>query len=520
MGKYTATAQALLASTLKKNRDRVFVKMEGQSMTYADLDRRSNRVANAMAGMGYGPNDRVVIIMPNCLEYTVINMGLVKTGVTLLALNIMLSEREIAFILKDSGVKAAFVDQMFFDLVTRLKEGLPDLKHVIAIGGQCPEDFIPYEELTGGRSESDLPLNAVEDDQFLISYTGGTTGTPKGVVHIQSNLFYDFLAHCVEFNWGSDETILLMTPLSHAAGLFMWVGMIRGATHVIERKFDPFRALELIEKEKITMTFMVPTIMYVLLDILKQKPFDIASLRTILYGAAPITEKRLAEALNVFGPVLFQVYGQTECPNMITSLPPSDHLRALENPAILQSCGRPVMMTSLRILDREGHEVPVNSVGEIAVRAPYVMKGYNNKPEETAAAFTADGWLLTGDMGRVDEQGYVYIVDRKKDMIISGGMNVYSVEVEEVIQKHPKVRQVAVIGVPDDHWGEAVTAVVVAGEECAGEEIMEFCRDRMARYMQPKKVIFTDRLPVTTIGKIDKVELRAPFWAGRGKNVN
>jgi len=514
------TAQALLTGALKKFRDRVFMKIDGGKMTYGELDKRSNALANAMVKLGYGKGDKVILILPNSMEIAVCCLGMIKTGVTLTSLNIWLSEREISYILKDSGVRAVFVDPAFYDLVQKAQGELPHIEHIIAFGTECPDGFMPYERLLSGSSEKDAPLAAQADDEFLVSYTGGTTGTPKGVVQTQSSVYFNLLSHCLELNASHDEKLLLMTPLSHAAGLLMLLGMIKGATMVVERKFDPFRALELIEAEKITTVFAVPTMIYVFLDILKQKKSDMSSIRQITYGAAPISETRLAEALDVFGPVFNQAYGLTECPSMITVFPVADHLKALADPTLLQSCGRPALMCSLRILDEEGKELPVGKVGEITVWAPYLMKGYHNKPDETVHAFTKDGWLRTGDMARMDENGYVYIVDRKKDMIISGGMNVYSIEVEEVIQRHPKVRQVSVIGVPDDHWGEAVTAIVVPAGDCGEAEIMDFCRDKMAKYMEPKKVFFRENLPLTAVLKVDKMALRAAFWEGKGRRVN
>lgn len=369
------------------------------------------------------------------------------------------------------------------------------------------------------QPDTDHELNANPGDELLIAYTGGTTGAPKGVVHTQQNFFYDELAHCAEFNWQNDERFLLMTPLAHAAGPFIWAGTIKGATHVIEQQFDPLRVLKLVQEERITMILLVPTIMYVLLDTLKQSAFDISSLKTILYGASPIAEERLTEALAVFGPILYQFYGQTENPNLISTFTPFDHQKALEDSSLLQSCGRPITMVMLKIIDPTGSEVATGDIGEIAVKSPYMMKGYNNQPEATAEAFTADGWLLTGDMGRLDENGYLYIVDRRKDMIISGGMNVFSIEVEGVIQKHPKVKSVAVIGIPDDHWGEVVTAFVVPYEEVTPEEIVVFCKGKIADYMRPKKVYITDHIPLTPIGKANKAELRAPFWEGKSRKI-
>ncbi len=514
------TAQFLLKGSLKKFRDRVVMKLDGCELTYAELDRRSNILANALAGLGYGPGDKVIMILPNSIEIAVISVAIMKTGAAITSLNIWLSAREIGYILKDSGVKAIFVAPEFYELVQKAKGEMPRIEHVIAVGAEFPEDFTHYDRLVAGGLDKELPPNAAEGDLFLISYTGGTTGTPKGVMQTQSGLYYNLLSHCLELGMTHDERLLLMTPLSHAAGLLMFLGMLKGAQMIVESKFDPFRALERIEQERITTLFAVPTIIYVFLDILKQKPYDMRSLRQITYGAAPISEKRLAEALNVFGPIFMQAYGLTECPSMISILTPYDHLRSLDDPAILQSCGRPALMCAVRILDEQNNDLPPGAVGEIAVRSPYLMKGYHNKPEETAKALTPDGWLLTGDMGKLSTDGYLYLVDRKKDMIISGGMNVYSIEVEEVINKHPKVRQASVIGVPDDHWGEAVTAVVVAEEGCSEAELLDFCRSKMAKYMQPKNVIFQNQLPQTTVGKIDKNALRAAFWSGKARNVN
>jgi fatty-acyl-CoA synthase/long-chain acyl-CoA synthetase len=264
---------------------------------------------------------------------------------------------------------------------------------------------------------------------------------------------------------------------------------------------------------------MVPTIIYMLLDILKQKKYDTSSLRLILYGAAPIAESRLTEALEVFGPIFFQKYGQVEIANMITTLTPEDHIRAMQYPKLLQSCGRPDSMTNVRIVDDNDVDVPPGSAGEIIVKAPYLMKGYLNQPELTAKTLKG-GWLHTGDMGKFDEEGYLYIVDRKKDMVVTGGMNVFSAEVEECIAKHPSVRQVAVIGIPDEKWGEAVTAVIVPNGEVSSDEIIQFCQGKLSKYAVPKNIFFKDSLPMTLIGKTDKKVLRAPYWKDADRMVH
>ncbi|MGE5423312.1 MAG: AMP-binding protein, partial [Ignavibacteriales bacterium] len=399
MGWHSITLQTLAANSFKKNRDRVFGKFEEQEITYMELDREANRLANAAISKGLHPGDRVGILVSNSLEFVVIYFGLLKAGLTVVALNDLLGEREASFILADSGVKMAFVGPLFMEKIVQLKPELPELKTVVAVHCEAPQGFTSWEDFKQGHPITDPSFNVGPEDEAIIIYTGGTTGIPKGVVHSQEGLVFNIAQHCMEFNWNENEKILLMTPLAHAAGLIMMVGMVKGATHVIEKWFNPVRALELIQNEKITLTMMVPTIIYVLLDMLKQQPFDVSSLTTILYGAAPITEKRLAEALEVFGPIMRQAYGQTECPNLITTLTPGDHLKAVDNPGILGSCGRPVHLASLVILDTEGNEAAIGQPGEIAIKSPCIMKGYNKKPEATKAAFNKDGWLMTGDMG-------------------------------------------------------------------------------------------------------------------------
>ncbi|HAR99174.1 MAG TPA: AMP-dependent synthetase [Syntrophus sp. (in: bacteria)] len=512
------TSQNLAINTLKKHRDRIFTDREGLTLRYGDIEVASNRVANGILACGYGPGDHIAVVLPNGADYAVADFGIYKSGAALVPMNMMLSPADVAFILKDSGARMAFVDASLAAKVQSMQCDLPQLKEVVVVGGATGDELIGWEDFKAKYPDSVVAPTAAEDDDGLIVYTGGTTGKPKGVVHSQKSLFFDILAHVVELPFVPDDKLLIVTPMSHATGWLLFAGCVRGTSFFIEASFDLMRILDIIEKEKITMTMMVPTIIYVFLDIIKTKPCDLSSLRVIGYGAAPISEKRLAEALEVFGPIFYQKYGLVECPNMITTLSVADHIKALKNPAILQSCGRPDVMVSLKIVDEEGREVPTGQVGEILVKAPYVMNRYLNQPDLTAETLK-DGWLCTGDMGRVDEEGYVYILDRKKDMIISGGMNVFPVEVEELIRKHPRVKEVSVIGIPDDYWGEAVTACVVPDGEVTEDEIKAFCKGKLAKYAQPKNVVFQDALPKTLIGKIDKKGLREPFWEGKARRV-
>ena len=513
------TSQALAINSLSKHRDRLFTRQDARELKYLDVDRDSNRVANGIRALGLGRNDHISVILPNSLEYAIADFGIYKSGAALVPSNMMIGDRDIAYILKDAAVKMIFVHATLADKIKAMKPDLPLLQHIVVIGEASGNGHTGWEEFIASYADTPVTESAMPDDDALIVYTGGTTGKPKGVLHSQNTLFFDVIAHDIELPFTSQDKILIVTPMSHASGWILFCGCVKGASFVIEKSFDPFHVLEVIEKEKITMTMMVPTIIYVFLDILKQKPYDISSLKIIGYGAAPISEIRLAEALQKFGPIFYQKYGLVECPNMITTLTVDDHIKALQKPSLLQSCGRPDIMVSIKIVDESGNELPVGQTGEILVKCPYVMKGYLNQKELTEATLKG-GWLHTGDMGRLDEEGYLYIVDRKKDMIISGGMNIFPAEVEEVIRKHPKVKDVSVIGIPDEKWGEAVTACVVADGELSEDEIKSYCKGKLAKYAQPKNVVFKEQLPKTIIGKIDKKALREPYWEGKARRVN
>ena len=510
-GFQTTTVQALAIQSLPKHWDLMFASQEGNAVTYRAFDKATNRVANGIRALGLGTNDRVSVILPNSIEYAIADFAVYKSGAALVPSNMMVSEDNIAHILKDAGVKMIFVHISLVEKIVAMQPELTDLKHIVAVGGAGGEGWIGWDDFQQAYPDTAPALEAVETDDALIVYTGGTTGAPKGVLHNQKSLFFDVIAHVVVMPLTHQDKILLMTPMSHATGWLLFAGCIKGASFVFEMIVDPVQTLKIIEAEQVTCTMMVPTIIYLFLDILKQADIDISSLRLIGYGAAPISSARLAEAMEVFGPVFYQKYGLVECPNMITTLTVEDHIKALEKPSILGSCGKPDHMAALKILGEEGEDLPTGQVGEIVVKAPYVMSGYLHLEEMTMETLK-NGWLHTGDMGKVDEEGYVYIVDRKKDIVITGGMNVFPGEVEAVLMTHPGVREASVIGVPDDYWGEAVTACVVAETDVTEEELILHCKGKTPKYAVPKKVVFMDQLPKTIIGKIDKKALRAPFW--------
>jgi fatty-acyl-CoA synthase len=340
------------------------------------------------------------------------------------------------------------------------------------------------------------------------------------VVHTQRVHVTMAMTELVEWDWPEEVRFLAMTPISHATGAMILAVLMRSGTFVLARGFDPRRFFELVERHRITCTFLVPTMIYVLLDHPGLAEADLSSLKTVIYGASPMSPGRLVEAMRRFGPVFMQLYGQSEAPNCISVLRRDDH-DPERHPERLASCGLPVAGLQVALLDDEGREVPVGEVGEICCRGPLVMAGYWNKPEETEKAFR-HGWLHTGDLARRDADGYLYIVDRSKDMIITGGFNVFPREVEDVLTRHPDVAAAAVIGVPDAKWGEAVKAVVVrrAGADVSAEALIALVRDAKGAVHSPKSVDFVDELPVTGLGKPDKKVLRARYWGGAARAVN
>jgi fatty-acyl-CoA synthase len=516
------TLNHLFYNALKHHGDKPALVFQGQKLTYKELLQAANRVARALRKFGVGPNTPVALIMSNCLEFVISDMGLNLAGGTKVPLNDMLGEKEIKYILQDSEVKVAIVGPNFFEIMIKIKQDLPNLETIIAITDdeKCPEGMISWRTFQANESELDVQVEIYPQDRALVVYTGGTTGLPKGVVHSHENIAINLFSHIIELELVENERILLMSPLPHSAGMVLQAGILKGALHFIEKRFDPQLVLDRLEQDKVTFTFMVPTMIYRVIDQMEDRDYDFSSLRTILYGAAPITESRLKQGLKIFGPVFTQLYGQTEAPNFICRLKKSDHMATGEKAKRLRSCGQPALMSQVKIVDENGNETPPGVEGEIVAKTLYNMIEYHKQPEKTAETLK-DGWLHTGDVGIKDEDGYIYLFDRKKDMIISGGMNIYTTEIENVIQKHPDVSQVAVIGVPHPDWGEAVLALIVPKPDTypSKEGILNLCNQELSRYKRPKEIRFIEALPLTPYGKIDKKALRKPFWDEVGRNI-
>lgn len=513
MAKYDFLMKDLYKKTLPYYGDKIAIKCEGNEISYTELNRQANYLAHALIKHGIDLEDTVALVMPNCIEFAISGIGIAKAGGTSVAPNAMLGEKEYLYILQQSEAKLIIVGELFYSMIERLRPEIPSLQTIVGLTDLPPKGFIPWNTFLSGMPNTDPDVDVKPEHRALLGFTGGTTGTPKGVVHSQYNQAINIIAHMVELEFGVEDKNLIMTPLSHAAGRRLHAGLLKGCTHIVTERFDPLRALQLIESERITTMGLVPTMLYRLLDTMENQEFDVSSIKTISYGASPITEERLKEALIKFGKVFHQNYGQTEVPNLISRLTKAEHSLEQDKVHRLRSCGRPCFMTKVKIMDDEGREVPRGEQGEIAVQSPYMMVEYLNQPEVTAQTIK-DGWLYTGDVGVMDEDGYIYLMDRKKDMIISGGMNVYSSEVENVIQEIPGVKQVAVIGIPHEDWGEQVLAVIIPDQETPPlkEDIFKYCKENLAKYKQPKEIQFVNEFPLTPYDKVDKNALRKPYW--------
>ncbi len=478
-----------------------------ERFSYADLWRRCRRLAGALAGMGVEVGDRVAILSANCHRYIEVYAGAPAGGFVVVPLNTRHAEPELLYAIRDSGARLLFTD--------RDPAGLADaVEHVV----RMPQG---YEELIATGPERELGVGIGEDSLAGLFYTGGTTGAAKGVMLTHRNLVanaFHFLAVLPQVR---DDRFLVMAPLFHAAGSNQVLGTIwTGGCQVMLGAFDPAAALDLVERHAISRSLGVPTMLAALAEEQHARPRDTRTLRGLFHGGSPMATEVIRRAASAFpGAELAEVYGATELSPLATCL---RHEQDLVDSPRARSCGQPIPGIELLVLDEDGRECEPGRVGEVTVNGPNVMAGYWNKPEQTAAVLGERGYR-SGDLGHMDEEGYLFLVDRSKDMIVSGGENVYSTEVEEVLYRHPAVLEAAVFGVPDERWGEAVHAVVVPREAHAQvdpAELVDFCRQHIAGYKLPKAIeLRAEPLPKSGPGKVLKRELRAPFWEGRERQV-
>ena len=477
-------------------------------LTYADLWSRCRKLSGAMASAGMQPGDRIAILAGNCRQYIEAYTAIPAGGMVIVPLNTRHAEPELRYALEDAGARILLTD--------RDPGGLAEVvERVIEI----PDE---YEALIAGADEVDLGADVTEDSLAGLFYTGGTTGASKGVMLTHRNLIANTFHWLAGVPQRSDDVMLVMAPMFHAAGSNGTLGSIwTGGRQVLLESFDPAGALDLIERERVTETLGVPTMLSALAEEQHARPRDTSALRLIAHGGSPIATEVLRRTHAAFPTAeLIEIYGATELSPLATILRGEETFVDADR---ARSCGQSVPGTDVRVCDSDGTERPVGEVGEVVVRGSNVMKGYWNKPEQTAAVLRS-GSYWSGDLGFMDEEGFLFLVDRSKDMIVSGGENVYSTEVEEVLYRHPAVLEAAVFGVPDEKWGEAVWAVVVPREEHAGvasEDLVAFCREQIASYKVPKGIdLRSEPLPKSGPGKVLKRELRAPFWEGKERAVN
>lgn len=483
---------------------------DGQRQSYTEAVGELRAFGRGLRTTGLGPDDRIAILMKDSPDLIKAMYGALWAGLPIVPLNTRLALDDHIYMMRDSGARALLYDDAMADRATAIADQV-SLDLFVSTSDETLSD--------GQQSGPGSPADVDPEQPSWIQYTGGTTGLPKGAVHSHRTMLSSLLSCALEFDIRPGERCALVAPLTHSgAGMFIPVWM-RGGTNILLGGFDAGRLLSTIESERVTSTLMVPTMISVLLDHPAFDHYDLSSLRTVVYGAAPIGRTLLESALDKLGPVLLQAYGQTEAFCQITVMTKEDHVAARERPELLASCGRAVAVCELRIADEGLRPLPPGETGEIIVRGPHVILEYLGKPEETAKTLV-DGWLRTGDIGRRDEDGFVYLVDRKSDMIITGGFNVFPKEVELVLDHHDAVAAACVIGVPDPKWGEAVKAVVVPAREVDAEELIAFVKARKGSVVAPKSVDFVEELPVTSLGKIDKKALRQRYWADRERAVN
>ena len=497
---------------------------EGRDTTFAAFDRHTSQIANGLAALGVTPGERIAHLGKNSDIYFELLLGAIKARVVMAPVNWRLAGPEIAFIIEDCRAAVLFVGPEFIDQVRAIKDQLPSVRHIIATEGGAPEwqDFTAWRDAQSA-SDPKLPIDPKTDVAIQL-YTSGTTGKPKGAMLTHANFFALVRAGTgekPEWNkWSSADVSLVAMPVFHIAGSgFGMMVLYHGVKGVVARDFDPNKVLDFIVDYGITKIFMVPAAMQFVVRQPRAREADFSKLKYMLYGASPIPAALLKECIDVFKCGFVQMYGMTETTGTIVALPPEDHVEGLER---MKSAGKALPGVELAILDADGNRLPPGEVGEIATRSGSNMIGYWNLPEASAKTLGKDGWLRTGDAGYMDADGYLYIHDRIKDMIISGGENIYPAEVESAICDHPDVAEVAVVGVPDDKWGEAVKAIVVMkpGKTATSSDIMTFTRERIAGYKTPKSVEFIEALPRNPSGKILRRHLRDPYWVGKDRQVN
>ncbi|TCI99467.1 AMP-binding protein [Aeromicrobium sp. IC_218] len=498
-----------------------------QRLTYAQLDERSSRLASALTALGLPVGAAVATYAANRAELVEVEVALVKGGFLRVPINFRLGLEEAAHVVEDADVRVVVADPSHASLaVDAVKRSGRDAT-VVVLDAEGPADTaesVSYEALVaGGDARFDGPDLAL-DDPCVLNFTSGSTGRLKAAVQTTGNRLANVRKRLMEpggaLTWR--DTYLVAGPITHASGMVLLAALSRGAKIVVMPAFTPAEFLALVERERVTTTFMVPTMLNLLLGLPGRDAFDLSSLRSVTIGGAPVSPQRLRDAVDFFGPIVAQGYGQAETTSGVLVLTAEDVVRGIESdPDLLLSCGRALYDTEVMVVDDALRPVPAGTTGELVVRGDDCVTSYWHEPGLSAETFR-DGWVLTGDVAWMREDGYVFIVDRLKDMIISGGFNIYCSEVEAAVYEHPDVAEACVVGVPDETWGEAVKAVVVPrpGATVDADALIAFCADRLDRLKKPRSVDVVDALPANRNGKIDRRAVRARYWTGADRAVN
>lgn len=488
------------------------------------FDERVNRLANALLSLGLQKGERVALLSLNRHQLVEGIYGCYKSGLVRVALNARLSIQELIYMLNDSEPSVVILGPEFINQIAHAYFEIKTVRYYIAISN-APTSMIDYEEFLSKASPEEPKIEVGLDDSGYFNYTAGTTGILKAAILSHRNRIClakkILLAPDTEIL--RDSVMCHVGAITHASGGMILPFIMRGGCNVIMERFDIKLLLETIQEEKVSHLFVVPTMLNFIMDYPDLKRYDLRSIKTIFYGGSPMPVEKIKLALQIFGPVLIQIYGQTETSSAITFLSKEDHLFEGDPKRLrrLSSAGVPSIECNVRVVDERGEDVKTGLMGEIIERGDDTMLGYWKDPELTAKTIRK-GWIYTGDLGIVDEDGYIYIVDRKSDMIISGGLNIYPSEVEKVLQEHPAISDTTVFGVPDEQWGESVMAVIVLkeGMSVKKEEIIDYCKQRLASYKKPKSVEFVTELPKNVYGKVIRKKLKERYWVGQERMVH
>jgi len=512
----------LIRSMVRRSPDRTGIVFENRSFTWNEVNERVNRFANALLSLGLRKGDKVGIFAHNSHWYVETYYALAKAGLVSVPIDWQSAPAAAAYTLNDSEAKAVVIDPEYWPVIDSISSQLTSVEHVIRLGGG-EGSGLEYEHLLQESIGAEPPVEVFPDDLRSLAYTSGTTGNPKGCIITHRQMLATIANFLIEIPVPRERPTLLTVPLHTGYGGFQtFAAPYSRSTIVIHRRFQPMQVFEAIERHKIAHMLVVPTMIVAMCNTPEIENYDLSSLRLIVYGGSVIAPTVLKRAINAFKCNFCGNFGMMETGGFVAFLTPEEHVldgSALSEKRLL-STGREAQYAEIRIVDENGCEVGTNVPGEMIVKVESAISGYWKMPEKTAETIRG-GWVYTGDVAYRDEEGYIYVVDRKKEMIVSGGMNIYPAEIETVLYMHPAVAQAAVIGVPDDRWGEAVKAIIELkkGTSATEEELIEFCRERLASYKKPKSVDFVDSMPIGSSAKLAKRELRERYWQGRDRRV-